>query len=956
MKKNNFISRFWISSMILLSASSITWAQQSFGGEPLSFGSESAVATSALRSTTGTQKIHIVTPDFNEEDLLARNNWETSRQAKPFYVGQVMPCDFSFARDAQKVATIDGKEIYRLVVSSEGTPRGINLYYDQFSIPQGGKLYIYTPSRDQVLGAYTHDTHPSAGSFATEPLSGSELILEYEKPVEAEMPTIEISGMGYLYVPVFKVKSGYGDAEDRSDMYPSLGCQININCSEGEAWQTEKAGVVSYMARFDGGQMGFCSGDLVMTTAKDFQPYILTAGHCAGEENPKGKPTEGLWKGEFGVSQNSLNQWIFAFHYEKPHCSNGEHAAQYAKTMTGCSMKSYLSIYGKSDGMLLLLNDQIPDNYRVYYNGWDRTATVWQEVTGIHHPAGDAKKISIKNTPSGTYIGGWPSNGGDPKGYFVFDYTAGATEGGSSGSALFNKDKRQVGTLTGGSVAVCAGDNVYGRLNAHWDRYKDEGDKKSFYRMDTFLDAGNLGYETVDGSWKNNYKPLLHLSQKSAQAYITADGKNIEVVWEALPVHDQGYKITYAFYKDGKFVRESEELKYNEPLTEELQNKGVVNYKVQAKYDVNGSPIYTAPVYLNVYTGSLLKEVAARTKSVSSGIEVSWRKVQNLQTIDRLMAYPGGSFLQVRVPALQEKFTAWIMSAWPTDRFNINDENYISQINFMPSTPGEKVTLVIKQKKRNYYTEVVNIPEDASTKKYYTHTLVRPFLIDPNELLYVGYQVSTDSSHPIRTFVPGANEKDDDYSQYAFKVFLHTTEYGIVNLEDHSYLVKNAGYLPIQLVISNSKDKLAHPAGRTSVTSPIPGKFPEVKKYIIYKNGQVFKEVDANTLYIIDDKGTTNDTYTVSVDYGAGVSVQEVETPENAPRVFPAVFSNELMVANPSAIQSIKMYSITGEVVASVPYEKIESILSTANLAPGQYVVKIETIDGRTYTQKVIKK
>ena len=47
-----------------------------------------------------------------------------------------------------------------------------------------------------------------------------------------------------------------------------------------------------------------------------------------------------------------------------------------------------------SDGLLLLLNKNIPESYDVYFNGWDRTNNISLSGAGIHHPGGDYKKIS----------------------------------------------------------------------------------------------------------------------------------------------------------------------------------------------------------------------------------------------------------------------------------------------------------------------------------------------------------------------------------------------------------------------------------------------------------------------------------------------------------------------------------------------------------------------------------
>ena len=63
--------------------------------------------------------------------------------------------------------------------------------------------------------------------------------------------------------------------------------------------------------------------------------------------------------------------------------------------MVGCTRKaSYPWSQNGSDGLLLLLNDEIPDDYNVFFNGWDRSNMLSLSGVGIHHPSGDYMKIS----------------------------------------------------------------------------------------------------------------------------------------------------------------------------------------------------------------------------------------------------------------------------------------------------------------------------------------------------------------------------------------------------------------------------------------------------------------------------------------------------------------------------------------------------------------------------------
>lgn len=76
----------------------------------------------------------------------------------------------------------------------------------------------------------------------------------------------------------------------------------------------------------------------------------------------------------------------------------------------------------------------------------------------------------------------------------IFEQTANGhsvTEGGSSGSPLFNQNKLIVGTLSG-AISSCEKpnqSNTYGKLYYHWDQYS----KADTARMDVYLDPDKTG-------------------------------------------------------------------------------------------------------------------------------------------------------------------------------------------------------------------------------------------------------------------------------------------------------------------------------------------------------------------------------------------------------------------------------------------------------------------------------
>ena len=326
------------------------------------------------------------------------------------------------------------------------------LSFRDFYIPENGKLFIYSSDKTHLIGAFTHHTNPPTKEYATEFLAGDKIILEYEAGIsENEHPRIAIDAVGYGYnhLHVSRTMADTGPGTSGS-------CMVNINCEEGEAWQTEKNGVCQ-MTLPIGNYIYICSGALVNNTAEDLKPYILSAFHCIDLDIP--------------VTEKNLNKYTFYFHFEHTGCENNSSIASY-RTITGCKKIAGIPLDGGSDGLLLLLNQTIPEHYNAYYNGWDRSNTAAQSGVGIHHPSGDYMKISTFNKVARTSTWyGIDNIKGAPNAHWnvVFEQTANGhavTEGGSSGSPLFNQNKQIVGTLSGGSSSCEKpnGANTYGKL------------------------------------------------------------------------------------------------------------------------------------------------------------------------------------------------------------------------------------------------------------------------------------------------------------------------------------------------------------------------------------------------------------------------------------------------------------------------------------------------------------
>lgn len=453
-------------------------AQMSEGGLPPSFKYHNTLKSS--------------TPDLEplvyelEEDV-EQLRWEDSiveQNGGPLRIATSISAEIDLLRLGEWSVLPNGAKICRMALKSPEA-KGLLLSYSELYIPEGGKLFIYNYSKDQVLGAYTHLTNPAGKEFSTEIVYGDELIFEYVDSESGSTPRIKISEIGYVYSNMTKAEIGFGTSAD---------CEVNINCSEGADWQQQKRGVAKIITQV-GSKWYACSGSLINNTNQDFTPYFLTAYHCFYLPNA-GSPN-------FSTMQ-------FYFHYELDGCNNPSKEDKdevelqvnaRAKTMVGAQLLVANPLYGGIDGALLELNSKIPSHYDLTFNGWELDSNPASRGVGIHHPSGDVKKISTYTTPlrTGTYFD--KDGRGMESAFWTIRFAGtangyGITEKGSSGSPLFNQNRRIVGSLTGGST-TCANPNVddyYSKFYYQWDKGTDASGKQ----MKEYLDPLDLSPAYLD--------------------------------------------------------------------------------------------------------------------------------------------------------------------------------------------------------------------------------------------------------------------------------------------------------------------------------------------------------------------------------------------------------------------------------------------------------------------------
>lgn len=456
--------RLYTLSVLLFTTVSMAVAQPDSGGSPLSYGSQVL------------QDAEIVTIRTYGIDLGATLSEDAQLEAagRPPRFAKFIAAGYGTANSGTWTPLKNGDRVWRLRIESIHA-EAITLYYDDFFIPEGGRLFIYNDAHSDHLGAFTHDNNPAGGPFATQILYGEACTIEYFEPAAA-------AGQGRISID--KVGHAYRYVHFEDDEHTERGgdvCEVDINCSEGANWQDEKRGVVRIQV-VDGQGAGWCSGSMVNNTAQDCKNFVLTALHCGDNS-----------------TATHFNQYIFYYNYERTGCGTGTSST--SQSMTGCVKRAESNDGGGntgSDFLLVELNATPPSNYNVYYNGWNANNTASSSGVGIHHPAGGRKKVSTYTSAlTSTTWGGTVSN---THWRVVWAATAnghGVTEGGSSGSPLFNSSGLIVGTLTGGG-SFCntpTQPDSYGKVSYHWTS------NSAGQQLKTYLDPGNTGALTLNGTY-----------------------------------------------------------------------------------------------------------------------------------------------------------------------------------------------------------------------------------------------------------------------------------------------------------------------------------------------------------------------------------------------------------------------------------------------------------------------
>ena len=367
------------------------------------------------------------TPGFDTDSARMAMEAEDLKSSRTFVFAHKLYANVDIIREGRRVDMADRTAwFYR--VRSKGA-ESLNFLFEDFHLPEGGLLFVYTPDMKRMLGGWGAVNNNAANILPTGIINSDEVIIECQTPKGASLPRLRLTevnhGVRYVHIA--------GEPRFEAEALKTTSCAPNVACMP-ELTRLSQSVVVLVV---NGTLLG--SAALINNTRSDGTPYLISAYHVFTRNCIN-----------FASVEHLAKTVVAYFNYASPACS-GEVRGTEEQSVAGAML---VGVEPTSDAIMVKLNNVPPRDYSPYYCGWNAEEAPQGQFTNIHHPRVLPKRISVCNRAIriGTTDGGSPNCPFEKQRHWITPgWDIGTTQAGSSGSPLFDKDQLFIGALTGGS-------------------------------------------------------------------------------------------------------------------------------------------------------------------------------------------------------------------------------------------------------------------------------------------------------------------------------------------------------------------------------------------------------------------------------------------------------------------------------------------------------------------------
>ena len=407
-------------------------------------------------------KFDAILDDFGETTyntfFITPENIESDNNGLVKY-GNVIPVDINLKKSGKWY----NKKTWKLLIVSSKA-KTIDLVFDKIILPKGAEINVYDINRNMVFGPIINENIVEGYPVSTDIILGDSIIVQLDLDENITTDKVDFS--------IVKIIHGFKDIlKIENKLKSAASCQVDVECTAGDGWETETEGTARI---YGNGTSGSCS--LLNNTAQNFASYILTAKHII----------DGI-----GINNASVR-----FNYKATTC-NGSTAAN-GITISGFNLRADDAV---CDLALIEGIQNLSNQSSIAFLGWNRNPNP-TSVVCLHHPGADFMSISKESNSISLVSSVWVR---------VNNWDLGSIEPGSSGSPLFDHDKRVIAATSHiNSVDyVCSSslESGHGKLSYFWPS------------ISSYLDPCNTGATKINTIKVNNT-----LNSVSGSNYVCQSG------------------------------------------------------------------------------------------------------------------------------------------------------------------------------------------------------------------------------------------------------------------------------------------------------------------------------------------------------------------------------------------------------------------------------------------------